>query len=294
MKNRIRTPLTNLAACVAGILLLTGMRSSADEGEKHLFILSGQSNMARLDPNEAFTPAVNQAFGKDNVIVVHDAKGGQPIRRWYKKWKSANAEEPAPAAKAPAPSRPSARRSKRDTAEDRTTDRSTRAAARAKRRSSNRRTAAPAANGDLYDRMMKTVATATKAQTIKTVTFIWMQGEADSKSDGEVYAASLRGLIDQLGIDLGRTDVNFVIGRLSDHAMDNRRFPHWTMVREAQVEVAESDPRHAWVDTDDLNSGTSTKGKKVEDDLHYSVEGYKILGQRFATAAISLIKKGGE
>jgi hypothetical protein len=288
MKNRIRTPLTNLAAYVAGILLLTGMGSIADEGGKHLFILSGQSNMARLDPNEAFTPAMNQTFGKNNVIVVHDAKGGQPIRRWYKKWKSATGNEPAPAAKAPA------RRFKRNTVEDGTANRSTRAAARVKRRSANRRPATPATNGDLYDRMMKTVAAATKGRTIKTVTFVWMQGEADSKSDGEVYAASLRGLIDQLGKDLNRKDLNFVIGRLSDHSMDNRRFPHWTMVREAQVVVAETDPRGAWVDTDNLNSGTDTKGKKVEDGLHYSVEGYKTLGQRFAAAAISLIKKDGK
>tara|TARA_B100001971_G_C17641605_1_gene263632 strand:- start:134 stop:247 length:114 start_codon:yes stop_codon:yes gene_type:complete len=33
------------------------------------------------------------------------------------------------------------------------------------------------------------------------------------------------------------------------------------------------------------------KGKEVVDDLHYSVEGYKILGRRFADAAISLVKK---
>lgn len=281
MRNRIQTT----AACVAGILLLTGMGSIADEGGKHLFILSGQSNMARLDPSDSFTPTVIEEFGKDTVIVVHDAKGGQPIWRWYKKWKSATG-------KTPAPSRPSARQSKRNAAEDGSTERSTGAAARAKRRSS-RRPAAPAANGDLYDRMMKSVKAATKGHTIKTVSFVWMQGEADSKADGEVYAASLRGLIDQLAADLGRNDINFVIGRLSDHGMDNGRFQHWTMVRKAQVKVAQSDPRYAWVDTDDLNSGTSTKGKQVEDDLHYSVEGYKLLGKRFAAAAISLIMKDG-
>ncbi|MEO1982682.1 MAG: hypothetical protein ABGZ24_19400 [Fuerstiella sp.] len=36
----------------------------------HLFIMSGQSNMAGLDPDESFTPAVQSAFGKENVIVV--------------------------------------------------------------------------------------------------------------------------------------------------------------------------------------------------------------------------------
>lgn len=54
----------------------------------HLFILAGQSNMVRLDPNISFTPAVIQAFGKESVIVVKDAAGGQAISRWYKDWKS--------------------------------------------------------------------------------------------------------------------------------------------------------------------------------------------------------------
>lgn len=65
------------------LISLVGAKASA----KNLFILSGQSNMARLDPNMSFAPAVAAAFGKDNVIVVKDAQGGQPIRRWYKKWK---------------------------------------------------------------------------------------------------------------------------------------------------------------------------------------------------------------
>ena len=50
---------------------------SGGEG-KHLFILSGQSNMAGLRPQESFTPAVVAAFGKSEVIVVKDAHGGQP------------------------------------------------------------------------------------------------------------------------------------------------------------------------------------------------------------------------
>ena len=58
---------------------------SADEG-KHLFILSGQSNMAGLKPEESFTPTVEKKFGKENVIVVKSALGGQPIRRWDKSW----------------------------------------------------------------------------------------------------------------------------------------------------------------------------------------------------------------
>ncbi|MEM7374311.1 MAG: sialate O-acetylesterase [Bacteroidota bacterium] len=61
---------------------------------KHLFILSGQSNMYNLKPEESFTPTVEAEFGKDHVIVVKDALGGQPIRRWYKAWKPAEGDSP--------------------------------------------------------------------------------------------------------------------------------------------------------------------------------------------------------
>ena len=63
------------------ILLLEFLASTGqDEQGKHLFILSGQSNMARLKPENSFIPAVESKFGKENVIVVKHAKGGQPIR----------------------------------------------------------------------------------------------------------------------------------------------------------------------------------------------------------------------
>lgn len=70
------------------VILMIHSISAAQEG-KHLFILSGQSNMARLNPEESFTPTVEAEFGADHVIVVKDAHGGQPIRRWYKDWESA-------------------------------------------------------------------------------------------------------------------------------------------------------------------------------------------------------------
>ncbi|MEQ8790940.1 MAG: sialate O-acetylesterase [Pirellulaceae bacterium] len=69
------------------LCLMIGFASaSAAEKKVRLFILSGQSNMAGLDPNVSFTPAVEKAFADDEVIVVKFAKSGQPIRRWYKKW----------------------------------------------------------------------------------------------------------------------------------------------------------------------------------------------------------------
>jgi len=230
---------TLLTALLAALLL--ACPALADGHGKHLFILSGQSNMAGLNPAISFTPTVEEAFGKDKVIVVKSAQGGQPIRRWYKKWKPAQGDEPK-------------------------------------------------ATGDLYDVLMKKVNAAIEGQTIESVTFVWMQGERDAKEKhGEVYADAMRGLIDQLAADLKREKINFVIGRLSDFDMENKRYQHWTMVRDAQVKVAEDDERGAWVDTDDLNDkGTP---EKIKHDLHYTKDGYKTLGKRFADKAIGLIKQ---
>lgn len=50
--------------------------------DKHLFILSGQSNMAGMKPEISFTPALTKAFGADNIIVVKSSKAGQPIKMW--------------------------------------------------------------------------------------------------------------------------------------------------------------------------------------------------------------------
>jgi Carbohydrate esterase, sialic acid-specific acetylesterase len=216
----------------------------ADFNEKkvHLFILSGQSNMSGLHPDESFTPSVKKAFSGDEIIVVKDAHGGYSIGAWYEKWKPPQGQEV--------------------------------------------KTTRP-----LYDRLMTKVKEAINGKTPSTITFIWMQGESDAlRFLGKEYAANLRGLINQLREDLKFKDINFVIGRLSDFngkGDGKGEFPswtkaQWTMVRQVQVEVAESDPRGAWVDTDDLN------GRK--NDLHYTKEGYKILGKRFAAKAINLIK----
>lgn len=235
--------LTKLALSVAFVAFTVSTLQAGDA--KHLFILSGQSNMQGHRPDEAFTPTVAKALGKDNVIVIQDALGGQPIQRWFKGWKAPDGKKPAK-------------------------------------------------TGDLYDRLMSKVNPAIKGKRIASATFIWMQGERDAKMKwGPVYEKSLRGLHAQLSGDLKRDDVNFVIGRLSDFDLKNKRYPHWTTIREIQVKVAESNPRFAWVNTDDLNDGKNRRGKAISNDLHYSGVGYKTLGRRFAEKALALIGKGG-
>lgn len=226
---------------LASLLTLLAAPAGVAQDGKHLFILSGQSNMAGLDPDESFTPAVEKEYGKDRVLVVKDAHGGQPIRRWYRQWQAANGD-------------------------------------------------APQGRGDLYDRLMSQVKGKIEGQKIDSVTFLWMQGERDAREGhADVYAASFRGILEQLAEDLGRSDIFFVIGRLSDFDMANERYRDWTSIRDVQVELAESSARGAWVNTDDLNDGKNRQGKDIENDLHYSAAGYVEFGRRLAREAISLI-----
>ena len=225
------------------IALLCSFILSLSANEKHLFILSGQSNMAGLKPEESFIPTVEKEFGKENVIVVKSAQGGQPIRRWFKEWKDAAGNKPQK-------------------------------------------------NGDLYDVLMAKVKPAVKDQKLASVTFLWMQGERDAREKhGEVYKASFIGVLEQVKKDLGLKELNFVIGRLSDYDMPNKKYPHWTKVRDVQVALAEESSYGAWVDTDDLNDGKNRKGKEIKNDLHYSADGYITFGKRLAEKAIGLIKK---
>ena len=78
-------------ALFCSLLLFSAVASGA---EKHLFILSGQSNMAGMNPELGFTPAVSEAFGAENVVVVKNAKGGQPIRQWFILDKAEAGEDP--------------------------------------------------------------------------------------------------------------------------------------------------------------------------------------------------------
>lgn len=88
-----------------GLVLLVcvgGCHASAELAEpehqprtgKHLFILSGQSNMAGLKPELSFTPTLAEAFGEDEVIVAKAAYSGASIRSWAKN----NHEHPPPTA----------------------------------------------------------------------------------------------------------------------------------------------------------------------------------------------------
>ena len=84
-----------MALLIVSFSLMAAFKQAIAQEAKHLFILSGQSNMAGLKPEESFLPTVEAAFGKNKVIVVKDAMGTQPIRRWYKDWKPMQGDVPS-------------------------------------------------------------------------------------------------------------------------------------------------------------------------------------------------------
>lgn len=222
-------------------LFVSNISSSQNMKGKHLFIMSGQSNMQLLRPNQSFIPILQKKYGKKKIITAKYALGTQSIRRWYKKWVAPEGINAV-------------------------------------------------AEPDLYDSLMLRVHQQIKTENIKTITLVWMQGERDAKKGyGSIYEKSLMGLYDQLCNDLGRQDINFINGRLSDFGITKKAWPDWNVIRRIQVEVGESNPRFGWINTDDLNSGRNRKGKLIKDDIHMSAEGYVIMGQRFAEKAIEII-----
>ena len=240
MMNRLRC-----VVLVAGLLLLGSAAVAADMApattaarKVRLFILSGQSNMVGLNPEESFTPALRKAFPDDELIVVKHASSGQLMKHWYKDWKLA----PGDVTKG---------------------------------------------NGKIYDLLMSKVKEAMAGKVAPaSVSFVWMQGEADTnhKGYGDVYAAALQGLLEQLQADLGRKDIDFVLGRISDFGNELPERPDWNLIRKVQVQFAEGYARGAWVDTDDLNGKAN--------GLHYPPDGYRKMGERFAQRAVELVEKG--
>ena len=185
------------------------------------------------------------------ILVVKDARGGEPIRRWYKKWNEISKEND---------NLNPINEYKKDSI------------------------------GNLYDRLITKVKKTTIEKKIESISFIWMQGERDARENlAQYYEKALFGLYDQLSKDLNRENINFIIGRINDFDLKNLNYKHWTKIREIQVKFAESNDKFGWINTDDLNDGYNKKGDSINNDLHMSVEGYKTLGKRFAEKAIELI-----
>lgn len=218
----------------------------------HLFILSGQSNMAGMNPKTGFEPEAKALFPDADVAYIKVAAGGQPIRYWVAEWNEVAAKHGIDAAKARA-------------------------------KETGRQTGA-----FFYESITKQFAELLKKHPQPaSVTFCWMQGERDAKEKLDAaYGDSLKQLIANLRRDLKQPQMNFVIGRLSDFGKAEDK--PWQSIREAQVSLAKADGRGAWVDCDDLNN--KEKDGMPRNDLHYTPQGYELLGRRYVRQAKALIE----
>jgi hypothetical protein len=227
---------------------LSASTSFAEDKPVHVFIFSGQSNMAGMDPETGFAPEAGKLFGNEEVVYIKVAKGGQPICRWVKEWA--------------------------DIAKEKGMD-------------ARHRERILKGEGVLFYQPIldQYKALLEKHPKPTSVTFCWMQGERDANGGADAaYKDALKLLIAKLRRDLKRPDMNIVIGRIGDYALDR---PSCVAVRKSQREIVNEDPRGAWVDVDDLND--KEINGKLESVVHYTKEGYELLGRRFARQGYALV-----
>lgn len=163
------------------LMVCDPVAAQSNTNGKHLFILSGQSNMT-ADLKAGFAGVVEKTFGKENITIAHQCKPGRGIRFWDKDFKYPDQFE------FPDHSKPN------------NNDKQ---------------------HGELYPSLLESILTVTEGKSFETVSFIWMQGESDGiRGLGEVYEQSFLRVLERLKTDLNRKDINFVIGRISDANMD--------------------------------------------------------------------------
>ena len=78
--NRLR-----LSVAIVVLAVLTSFCQAAEK-QVHIFILSGQSNMAGMNPKLGFEPETKKLFPEAEVVYFKIARGGQPIRLWVDEW----------------------------------------------------------------------------------------------------------------------------------------------------------------------------------------------------------------
>lgn len=227
------------------LFAVSTLTSNAVAGEKekgkHLFILSGQSNMVRMKPNRSFSPEIAKLLPGAKIEMVRVVRGGEPIRRWLKEWPEIAKKQGLDPDKI----------SQKDKVR----------------------------NDVYYQRIVTDAKKRLADGTFASVTFAWLQGESDNGPAAKIYKESLEMLLAKLRKDLNCPEMNVVICRISDSSKQKT----WQSIRQAQMQIVkEGGKRYAWVDTDDLN-GPRNK-------IHYTPEGYALLGLRIARQIKALIK----
>lgn len=256
MKTQIPSNKTLLTTSLAFAFLLpllfihTCLAAEAPPSPGHHLFILSGQSNMRDPLPKSFQAAVQKVFGADKVIVVTLAHPSQPIRRWYKNWHLPQGQVEA----LPKDGK------------------------------------ALQPNGNIYDSLIANVKKATQEKSLTTVSYIWMQGEADAESGwGAVYEESFYGVLDQIKTDLGIQKVNYVLGRINDYWTTPRGLVDGDRIRSLQQKIGEAHDNGDWVDTDDLNTGVNPWGGYSFRDGHFPTPAYAVMGERMARKACLLI-----
>jgi hypothetical protein len=122
---------------------------------------------------------------------------------------------------------------------------------------------------------------------------LWMQGESDAyESQAATYEANLVNFINVMRKEFKAPEMPFVIARVRDYfggteppKIGEQTDPtQATIVRAAQVKVAESMPHAGWFDTDryEVVDPATNPG-------HYGTQGQLELGRNFASAVLEIL-----
>ena len=125
---------------------------------------------------------------------------------------------------------------------------------------------------------LNTILSQILSTAYESVTLLWMQGETDARLKTPIseYDEAFNGILDVVS-EATNIEVAKVDGRLSDFTGPEFDGEAWNALREYKM-------NGRWVDTDDLNDFPDSPN-----ELHYTDEGYRILGERFAEKAINII-----
>ena len=137
---------------------------------------------------------------------------------------------------------------------------------------------------DLYGKAVTRAKAAAETGVIKGV--LWHQGETDTskKENAESYQDRLTRMFKDLRTDLGQPELPIVVGQLGEFlALTPEKYPYAETVRTAIRQMPAALPGVGYANS----AGLGDKGDK----LHFSADGAKELGARYAKAMRELQKK---
>lgn len=132
-----------------------------------------------------------------------------------------------------------------------------------------------------YDDMLKRIQFALNSGVLKGV--LWHQGESDSKQESyRVYEQNLVNLIERLRQELNNPNLPFVAGELGDFYAEKN--PYADSINAIFKTIPQKVKHTAFVEAEDLTD--------MGDETHFDSKSARMLGKRYASAMIKLLKMG--